>query len=206
MKKLFTTLVLLLVLVGALNITTSYSQTNNVVLELCTGTWCQYCPCGHVIADAILQAYPNMLVLEYHGPANTASDPFSFFPGNNILNLHGYAYYPNGVIGRRSGLISRGAWSGQASYQATLTPDVTIDIVKSFNTTTRELSVTANVTSTRPIDSTVNVNYTLSESNLVYPQTGNTSAGCIGGTNYVHKHVVRNMVNGALGEQISSGS
>ncbi len=70
--------------------------------------------------------------------------------------------------------------------------------------TTRALTVTANVTALRNLDTTVNINFALAENNLIYTQSGNSS--CTGGSNYVHKHVVRDMVNSHLGEQLSTGT
>ena len=47
----------------------------NPVLEECTGTWCQWCPCGHTIMAQIKAAMPNAIMIGYHGPANSSSDP-----------------------------------------------------------------------------------------------------------------------------------
>ncbi len=204
MKKLLRIFVALLFISVAFTPKIQAQDTNNVLLELCTGTWCQWCPCGHTIADQILTTFPNTLILEYHGPANTASDPFSTFNGNSILSNLGLSAYPQGVIGRRTGPISRSAWAGQASYQSTFAPDVRIDLIRSYNPATRLLVLTANVTALRTLDTTVNINFVMLEDKLIYPQTGNSS--CTGGTNYIHNHVVRNMVNGATGEQLSTGT
>ncbi len=47
----------------------SYSQGGmNAMLEFCTGTWCQYCPCGDVYAHNIQNIRPQVLILAYHGP------------------------------------------------------------------------------------------------------------------------------------------
>lgn len=204
MKKLIYICVTLLLFAGAFAPKAISQDTNNVVLELCTGTWCQYCPCGHVIANNIMNLFPNSLILEYHGPVNTPSDPWSTFNGNSIITSFGFSSYPTGVIGRRTGIVDRGAWTGQVLYQKSFAPDVRINLVKTYNPSTRALTVTANVTALRNLDTTVNINFVMLENNLIYPQTG--SSGCTGGTNYVHKHVVRNMVNGALGEQLSTGT
>ncbi|HEY3250440.1 MAG TPA: hypothetical protein VGK25_04925 [Ignavibacteria bacterium] len=58
MKKFTFLLVLFLLLV--LFSKDSYSQTgNNALLEFCTGTWCQWCPCGDDAAEQILINYPK---------------------------------------------------------------------------------------------------------------------------------------------------
>lgn len=202
MKKLLYIFIAILLISVVFTQKTQAQDSNNVLLELCTGTWCQWCPCGHIIADQILTQYPNTLVLEYHGPAGSGSDPWTNFNGNSIISALGLSAYPKGVVGRRTGDISRGEWMGQATYQSSFTPDVKIDLIKNYNMGTREVSVTANVTALRNLDTTVNINFVLLEDKLIYSQTGNSS--CTGGTNYIHKHVVRNMVNGALGEELST--
>src|ERR1051326_8489893 len=77
----------------------------NATIEYCTGTWCQWCPCADNNIHNTLQYYPNTMVLAYHGPPNTSSDPFSFFTGNNIIGLFGFNAYPTGVVNRKTGII-----------------------------------------------------------------------------------------------------
>ncbi|MCE1165634.1 MAG: Omp28-related outer membrane protein [Bacteroidetes bacterium] len=202
MKKLLLVLAVLSVFAFPLSLrSVAQTDSNNVLLEVCTGTWCQYCPCGHVVVEQVLSYFPNTLVLEYHG--GSTSDPFENFNGNSILSTLGFNSYPTGVIGRFTGIIDRNAWLVQTMNQAGWDPSVRIQFVKSYNASTRQLNLTANVTSLRDIDTNVNINFVMLEDNLIYSQTGNSS--CTGGTNYVHKHVVRDMVNGALGESISTG-
>ncbi len=43
--------------------------------------------------------------------------------------------------------------------------------------------------------------FLLLEDGLIYSQTGNSS--CTGGSNYVHNHVVRAMINGSTGEELN---
>ena len=64
MKKLLRIFVALLFISVAFTPKIQAQDTNNVLLELCTGTWCQWCPCGHTIADQILTTFPNTLILE----------------------------------------------------------------------------------------------------------------------------------------------
>jgi hypothetical protein len=186
-------------------VSNSYSQqTNNPMLEFCTGAWCQWCPCGDVIAENIQNMRPNALVIAYHGPANTSSDPMSFFNGNAIITQLGLSAYPTGVVGRQSGVIDRGTWQGWMNVTSANEPGVSISVTKTYNTSTRQLQVTANVTSLRNIDSTVNINFVITEDHIIYPQTGNSS--CPGSPTWDHKFVARNMVNGSLGEQLSTGT
>jgi hypothetical protein len=81
---------------------------------------------------------------------------------------------------------------------------VKIDIVsKNFNAGTRQLNVTLNTTALQNLTGQYKINYVITEDNLVYTQSGNTY--CTGGSGYVHKWVVRKMVNGATGENLNTG-
>jgi len=177
-----------------------FAQTQrNPVLEYCTGTWCVFCPQGHaVIKDQILPNIPNAIIIGYHGPAN-GTDPFSFFPGNNILSLFGFNSYPTGVVDRVSGIISRGSWYSQMNARNSVPATVEIDVNRSFNQLTREFSASIDFTALTNLSGTYNYNVILLESGMVWAQTG-------GGTNYVHEHVVRAMMNTAPGQEIINGT
>jgi hypothetical protein len=199
MKRLLT--IIALVSVISFSPKTNYSQ-NNVLLEYCTGTWCQWCPCGHDIIDAILVNYPNTVVLGYHG---AGSDPWQTYSAG-IRGLFGMSAYPTGCIGRRSGVVSRSAWNNEVVIQSiTVQPGVTIEVTnKSFDAGSRTLTANVRITANTDLSGDFYVNYVMTENNLIYSQTGNGS--CTGGSSYVHDHVVKSMMNGDAGELISSGN
>jgi hypothetical protein len=198
MKKILLPFLFAVLFLG-FNNQNSYSQSGmNALLEFCTGTWCQYCPCGHTIAHNIQVIRPNTLVLAYHGPLGYG-DPFDGFNGNNIIGLMGFSSYPTGVVGRVSGIQSRSSWAGWVNVTSSdFYPAVSYSVSKTYNTSTRQLNVQVTATALRNIDTSAYINLVVYEGNLVYPQTGNT--GCPGSSNYVHDWVVRSMVNGATGE------
>ena len=199
MKKLLTILALFSVI--SLTPKASISQ-NNVLLEYCTGTWCQWCPCGHDVIDGILINYPNTVVLGYHG---AGSDPWQTYSAG-IRGLFGFSAYPTGCIGRRSGVVSRSAWNNQVVIQSqTIQPGVTIEVTnKSYDAGTRTLTANVRITSNTDLTGDFYVNYVMTENNLIYSQTGNSS--CAGASDYDHDHVVKSMMNGDAGEMISSGN
>lgn len=204
--KILSLIIMSIMFTGALTVQNSYSQTNNVLLEFCTGTWCPWCPCGDYTIQNILQNYPNTMVLAYHGPLNYGGDPFTTFNGYNIINLFGFSGYPTGVIGRRSGIIIWSSWNNPVVNQSnTVIPSVSYSVTKTYNPSTRQLQVTANVTSLRQIDTNTNINFVITEGNIVYSQANN--AACTTWTgNYTHDWLVRNMVNGPTGEALSTSS
>lgn len=198
MKKLLLTL--LVILSFSFN---SYSQTTgnqtNALLEYCTGTWCQYCPCGHVIVDGILSNYPNTVVLAYHGPASS-SDPWSSY-STGMISTFGFGNYPTGVVGRKTGIIDRGSWNNRVVVQSVVAPTVSISVAnRSWNAGSRTFTCDVNMTARAMLDGNYSVNFVLTENNLIYSQTGNS--GCTGGSAYVHEHVVKGMINGDMGTPV----
>lgn len=178
----------------------------NVLLEYCTGTWCQWCPCGKVRALDLLTHCPNSIVLAYHG--GSSSDPWVNFNGNNIISLLGMTAYPLGTVDRGIDVWSCGYSNfverGFMRYLTQPVSPVKIDIIsKTYNAGTRTLDVSVNSTALSNLTGQYKINYVITEDNLVYTQSGNSY--CTGGSNYVHKWVVRNMVNNATGDNLNTG-
>ncbi|MEO8211501.1 MAG: Omp28-related outer membrane protein [bacterium] len=199
MKRIITYLFILFFLAGFK--TESYSY-NNALLEYATGTWCQWCPCNHQIIQDILTNYPNTVVLAYHG--GSSSDPWQSY-SLGMSNLFGFNLYPTGVVGRKTGVVGNTGWNNAVVLQTLFEPSgVNISITnKSYDAQTRTLTANVAITSNMELSGDFYVNYVLTESNLIYPQTGNGS--CPGSSTYIHDHVVKNMINGDLGELIHSG-
>jgi hypothetical protein len=181
------------------------SNPRNVLLEYCTGTWCNWCPCGKARAMDMLNIFPNSIVLAYHG---SGSDPWINFNGNNILSLLGMNAYPLGTVDRGVDVWSCG-YSNFVErpimrYLTTPEAPVKIEIIsQSFNSGSGLLNVFLKATPLSTLTGQYKINYVITEENMVYNQIGNTY--CIGGSNYVHHWVVRNMVNSATGENVNSG-
>src|SRR4030066_1366367 len=118
MKKILFTLIVISAL-SAFPVTQTYSQTGfNAVLEYCTGTWCQWVPCGHQIVEGIVINYPNTTIIAYHG----GSDPCASYSAP-MISAFGFSSYPTGVVSRRTGIISRSGWNNQVVIQSnTLQP------------------------------------------------------------------------------------
>jgi Outer membrane protein Omp28/Secretion system C-terminal sorting domain len=190
-------------------INTYYVSSNprNVAIEYCTGTWCQWCPCGETAMHELEVYYPNTVFLAYHG--GSTSEPYYNFNGNNIISLLGMNAYPTGTCDR---LIYSNAYFGASGfveypfmrYMNSPEAPVKIGIVnQSFNASTGLLNVNLNMTALANLTGQFKINYVITEDNLVYPQTGNTY--CAGSSTFVHNWVVRNMVNNAAGENLNSG-
>jgi hypothetical protein len=180
----------------------------SVLLEFCTGTWCQWCPCGDRAADTLEAYYPNTVILAYHGPTGYP-DPYLNFNGNGIISMLGLSGYPSGPVDRRgtSLALSWGAFYSDAEYRYSQSPVSTVNIAitnLSYNTSTRVLSVNLSATALTTLNGQYKINYVITEDNLVYNQTGN--GNCPGSSNWIHNWVTRNMVNGAAGDNVNSGT
>lgn len=176
----------------------------NVLLEYCTGTWCSWCPCAKEQALLLLDLFPNSAVLAYHGPANSA-DPFRNFNGNEVMDFLDFFGYPTGIIDR-TGLIHWSYICTVGESRVNSNPAASVNLIltnQNYNINTRELTVSLDATAMTSLAGQYKINYVITEDNIIYPQTG---SACPGGEKYIHLWVVRNMVNGALGENINSGS
>jgi hypothetical protein len=122
-----------------------------------------------------------------------------------MISLFGFNAYPTGVIGRRTGIISRSGWNNQVVVQSnTIQPGVSIAVNnKSYNSTTRQITADIVSTALSTLSGNYYINIVLTESNMIYSQSGNSS--CTGGSSYVHKHVVKGMINGNQGVLLNSG-
>ncbi|MDD5361305.1 MAG: Omp28-related outer membrane protein [Ignavibacteria bacterium] len=179
----------------------STSDSMNVVIETCTGTWCQWCPCGHTILTSILQMYPRTVVLCYHG--GSTSDPW-YSVGTPMINLFGMSSYPSGVVGRSSGILQRTSWYSAISGQAVVAPNVKVELSNArVNPTTRTIYGTISATALTNLADSYNIFIAITEDKLVYTQSGNGS--CTGGTSYIHDHVVRAIVTPTTGTQLTAG-
>lgn len=174
----------------------------NQVLEYCTGTWCQWCPCGHsIIRVPILQYLPNTIVIGYHGPANTSSEQFSFFSGNSIISGLGFNAYPTGLVDRTLGILSRSGWYSILSARATVPPTVRIGLTKSYDELSRQLTADFAITALTNLSDRYAFDFILLEDSLVAAQTGNSS--CPGDPAYIHNHVVRAMISKWQGDTLN---
>ncbi|NIA29503.1 MAG: Omp28-related outer membrane protein [Actinobacteria bacterium] len=181
------------------------SQTlRNPVLEYATGTWCQYCPIGHgVIRDKILPNIPNAIIIGYHGPANDARDPMSYFEGNSILSRLDFSGYPTGIFDRVTKPKLANEWYANMSNRLSKPATVRIHILKEFDRKTRKLKAHIAFTALDILNGKFMFNAILLEDGIIHNQ-----ANYLGPTyiNYVHRHVVRAMMNGALGEEVIDGT
>lgn len=197
----------LFIIVPALN--TSRSAPKNVLIEYVTGTWCGNCPCGHQTMNTISSQYPRTIIIAYHA---FNSDPWKNFSGNEIVGLMGFSSTPTASIDRNNtvGNGNYAAWITGVQNRYSSLPESRVDInvvSKSFNESTRELSLTVNSTALQNLTGQYKITFVITEYNLIYEQNFYSNCGPPGIVpDYVHNHVTRTIVNGAAGENLNSGN
>jgi hypothetical protein len=208
MKKLFCKFLLAFVLLSITSINL-LAAPRNVLIEYVTGTWCGNCPCGHQTLSTINSQYPQTIVLAYHAFSN---DPWKDFNGNQIVSLLNLSATPSAVIDRsfRVSNSDYSQWISAVQNRYNTSPDSKINLViesKSFNESSRILNLTVNATALEDLTGEYKISFVILENNLIYQQSFYSQCGTPGVVqDYVHKHVVRNMVNSATGEELNIGN
>ncbi len=102
-----------------------------VVIEELTGTWCQYCPSGHVAGRQLSQDYENIIFVAIH-----TSDDMSY---EEYANASGLTGAPTGNVNRKHLGGGTGQWEGHAQAEMAVDPPAYINISTTYNAETREL-------------------------------------------------------------------
>lgn len=196
-------------------------ENKNAVLEEFTGIYCTFCPDGHLRAQQFSDANPGDVVLiNIHegGYANpNGSDPDFRTPwGAAIAGQSGLTGYPAGTMNRRvftgsqqgSGTaMSRGDWAttgatviGEGS-NANIALEATLDFGTNMLTVDVETYFTGVSAGT-----TVKLNVAVLQSNIEGPQTGMAAnpTQVLPNGNYVHNHMLRELLTGQWGADIST--
>jgi len=186
-------------------------ENKNVVLEEFTGIHCVYCPQGHVIAQGIYDDHPEDVVLinihtGYYAEPNAGEPDFRTPWGSAIAGQSGLVGYPAGTVNRHlfpgysqgSGTAqSRGTWVTTSNMILAEPSYLNIELEATIVKSTRQLVVYAEVYYTDDSPAETNfINIAVLQNNIIGPQTG-------GGSNYNHKHMLRHLLTGQWGAEIS---
>lgn len=185
-------------------VSNSYPAPRNVLLEYCTGTWCQFCPCGESTAEALLNSHPNMVVIAYHGLNN---DPFDFYYGWEIRSFLNFTSYPTAIIDRTNTpgnpSVTYNMWTDRVQNRYTNFSNADVNLVitdKSYNPVTRMHTLKVTATPAITLYGIYMINFVFTEDNVIYPQTGNST--CPGSSNFNHKWIARSMINEPYGDTL----
>lgn len=195
------------------------TPTKKVLLEDFTGHNCVNCPAAAKIALALQQLYnERMIMMTVHSGffARPASAPFTtdyrtpageawdqFFGISNVGN-------PNGMINRKSTagnfIVGPGNWGTRVAEVIDDDAVVKLDINTNYNTTNRKLDINLSASFVSAINGEYKLLVCILEDSLISAQKNNDAS--VGATpvilNYVHRHVLRENVNGIWGESLIS--
>jgi len=210
-KRIFISILMVMALswVNSQNLVSTDPQLKNAVLEEFTGIHCTYCPDGHEIAAALLENNPGRaVVIALHQgsfAAPSSGEPDYRTPyGDAIANQTALSGYPSGTINRHvfSGsntALGRGDWTPSAQEIMQETSPVNVGIMTEYNDDTRELTVHVELYYTSDAAESSNfINVALLQSHIFGPQTGGGA-----GNNYEHMHMLRDMITGQWGEEVT---
>ena len=207
MRTLFRSSILAVLLVLPMLLSAQTTTTRTVLLEQFTGTWCQWCPYGAEEIDSVLILYPNSRALAYH-----QGDPMATNDGNSVIAHLLVSSYPSGAVDRRLWnvggtlylALSRTVWRAAVANRNPIGSEMSVGVSGTYHQDTREISATVTMTALQAMSGEYYLNVVLSEDGLDYAQKKNVNGTVITISPYYHKRVVRNMITGWLGQQLTT--
>ncbi len=203
----------------------------NAILEQFTGVNCQFCPDGDLRAANLINDYPGRVTVinihsgifavpgagqpDYRTPYGDAIDSMAagtaypygtvnrmLFPGTNNQPPYFPQNPPDNLAIRRPGWWDSGYPHQGAGAVVVLqggNSPVNIGAASVWNATTRELDITVELYYTASEFQANKLNVVLVENGIIGAQVG-------WGPNYVHNYVMRDMITGQWGENITTTS
>lgn len=189
-------------------------QNRKVVLEEFTGVNCGNCPDGHRRANALRDAHPGevFLINIHQGSyAYPAEIDLRTNYGDALASQAGINSYPNATINRHSfngsiAVADRTAWTSLSEGLLSTEAYANIAAKATVDWQTREMQVTVQVYYTGNSPASTNyLNVALLQDYIYGPQAGmNANMEQVDGNQYVHMHVLRDLITGQWGEEITT--
>jgi hypothetical protein len=179
-----------------------------ILLEDYTGHKCPNCPEAAEEAHNLKLLYGDQLVIltihagYYSTPDATGNFTYDFRTavGGQVHDYYGFQFYPTGLVNRKEYngnlIMIKAQWGNAVNALIDLPKQVDIDIVRNYNPTSRELTVTTGTEFLEALDGTYYICVFITESLIIKPQQSET--GVI--QDYEHNHVLRTSMNGTWGD------
>jgi len=182
-----------------------------VLIEEFTGQLCTSCPDGAREIERLVGEYGDQIIpISIHsgGFATNGPDAATFVTtaGEDYSNTFGVSSWPAGIVSRVSNATVYGRTDWEAEYITIKddAPYTDITITNTYNSGTRALNI--QVDTEWLLDGENGVNYKLQvyiiEDNIIAFQLDNG----VSNPNYNHRHMLRDAVNTAWGEAVSTTS
>ena len=174
-----------------------------VLLEEFTGQSCPNCPSAHALTANLLDDYPEQLVA-VSIQAGPLAGALEIPDGSDIYSLFNVSSQPQGMINRAVFDRNRewhgtGFWRGFVEEEIAKDAGVAIEAEIDYNASTRGLNIQGKATLLNDFADDLKITVMLTESGIVAPQSN-------GGSDYVHNHVLRDVVTDFSGDLIEIGN
>jgi len=186
-----------------------------ILLEEITGKGCTNCPKGSREIENLLTQFPDNLVpVSIHSGffANPEFFPLGTYDFRTTEGEFLYGYlgpnegYPAGVVNRtpRNNHMQIGLqqWASAITNDIQIPPAIEIAITKEYNAGTRQLTVTVDGIGKENVTADLRISVMLTESGIIDAQDDQEAGGIV--DNYVHNHVLRDMLTPAAGEPFAT--
>jgi hypothetical protein len=194
-----------------------FSNGKKILLEDFTAFRCGNCPEAQSIAKEIADlSNGKVIVMGIH--SGTLAVPYASKPfyydfrtpeATELDNFFGISNigHPNGMINREiingKQVIPPNGWSSSIISILSELPTITINLHTSYDSTTKVISGSADLTFLESSQTNYNICFFVLEDNIIQYQRDDekTPPDLL---NYVHNHVFRGAINGTWGEPVSS--
>lgn len=196
--------------VNAQQFVSTTPANRNVILEEFTGRSCGYCPDGHRIANEIMAQHPgHVWAINIHtgGFAPTSYPNMNTTDGAAIASGFSISGYPSGVVNRTtSSAIDRGQWASTTNTQLNQASEVNVAGQVVVNPATRLATITVEAYYTGNSAETTNyLTVAMLQDSILGSQSdyGNYNPTQWLNGQYVHMHILRDVVTPTWGEAIT---
>ncbi len=210
MKKIFTLIIIAMALnLNAQQFVSTTPQNRNVVIEEFTGINCPNCPDGHVVANNIVNAYPDRVwAVNIHAGSYAPMyyPNFNTTDGTAIYNGFNVTGFPQAVVNRSTDYgLGRTDWATHTNQQMGQIAECNVGGQVVINTEARTATITVEVYYVSNSASSTNyLNVIMLEDDIVGPQAnGHTNPSQYINGQYHHNHVFRDAVTSTWGDAIS---
>lgn len=186
-------------------------EEKKILIEEFTGVRCVQCPGGSAELENLLDIHrERVVVVSIHaGPLTTPYDDGNDFRTEEGEALMAFLDFPEGfptaVINRKrfenetTLQLGRTTWPGYVTAEKELLSDIILDLALDYNPSTRELIAKTSIQPLRTISENTHLSIMILETDIV----GHQEAPEGFKEDYVHKHVLRDMLTPFDGEPIT---
>lgn len=183
-----------------------------ILVEDYTGQKCRSCPDAARIIEELTGTYCDHIIpIGVHisffaAPNDDFPADYRTETGDQLENFFKVSGLPKGIVNRTeydgSVVIGRNNWAAAVNLLYNVNPEVNISIESSYNENTHKVTATVSAEFLSNIDYDMNLGLYVTEDSIVSPQID----GSVTIEDYVHRHVLRKGVTGALGENFASSA